>query len=55
MMLLDVVLDPLAVQGDRWFLGRVFYYPGGGDYFGVPLVNFAGWALGAGSSRAATR
>lgn len=45
MMLLDVVLDPLAVRGDRWFLGHVFYYPGGGDYFGVPLVNFAGWAL----------
>lgn len=45
MMLLDVVLDPLAVQGDRWFLGRVFYYPGGGSYFGVPIANFAGWAV----------
>ncbi|HET7875782.1 MAG TPA: carotenoid biosynthesis protein [Methylomirabilota bacterium] len=45
MMLLDVVIDPLAVRGDRWFLGRVFYYPAGGAYFGVPLSNFAGWAL----------
>ena len=45
MMLLDVVIDPLAVRGDRWFLGRVFYYPAGGIYFGVPLSNFAGWAL----------
>lgn len=45
MMLLDVVLDPLAIRGDRWFLGRVFYYPAEGDYFGVPLGNFAGWAL----------
>jgi uncharacterized membrane protein len=45
MMLLDVVLDPLAVRGDRWFLGRVFYYPDGGSYFGVPLANFAGWAV----------
>ena len=45
MMLLDVVIDPLAVRGDRWFLGRVFYYPAGGVYFGVPLTNFAGWAL----------
>ena len=45
MMLLDVVIDPLAVRGDRWFLGRVFYYPGGGSYFGVPLANFAGWAV----------
>jgi putative membrane protein len=45
MMLLDVVIDPLAVRGDRWFLGRVFYYPSGGVYFGVPLSNFAGWLL----------
>jgi len=45
MMLLDVVIDPLAVRGDRWFLGRVFYYPAGGAYFGVPLSNFAGWVL----------
>jgi putative membrane protein len=45
MMLLDVVIDPLAVRGDRWFLGRVFYYPEGGAYFGVPLSNFAGWWL----------
>jgi putative membrane protein len=33
------------VRGDRWFLGRIFYYPDGGVYFGVPLSNFAGWAL----------
>jgi uncharacterized membrane protein len=45
MMLLDVVVDPLAVRGDRWFLGRIFYYPAGGVYFGVPLSNFAGWML----------
>ena len=24
MMMLDVVIDPLAVRGDRWFLGRIF-------------------------------
>src|SRR5262249_51327354 len=45
MMLLDVVVDPLAVRGDRWFLGRIFYYPAGGVYFGVPLSNFAGWVV----------
>src|SRR5205809_1050356 len=45
MTALDVVIDPLAVRGDRWFLGRIFYYPDGGVYFGVPLSNFAGWAL----------
>jgi len=45
MMLLDVVIDPLAVRGDQWVLGRIFYYPSGGVYFGVPLSNFAGWLL----------
>src|SRR5712664_3357001 len=45
MMALDVVIDPLAVRGDRWFLGRIFYYPDGGAYFGVPLSNYAGWTI----------
>ena len=45
MMLLDVVIDPVAVRGDRWFLGQIFYYPEGGVYFGVPLSNFLGWAV----------
>jgi uncharacterized membrane protein len=45
MMLLDVVIDPVAVRGDRWFLGRIFWYPDGGPYFGVPLSNFVGWWL----------
>ena len=53
MMALDVVIDPLAVRGDRWFLGRIFYYADGGLYFGVPLSNFVGWivvgALGVGA------
>jgi putative membrane protein len=45
MTLLDVVIDPLAVRGDRWFLGRIFYYPDPGTYFGVPLANFVGWLI----------
>ena len=45
MMLLDVVIDPVALRGDRWFLGGIFYYPEGGAYFGVPLSNFGGWWL----------
>jgi len=45
MMLIDVVVDPLAVRGDRWFLGRIFEYAEPGLYFGVPLSNFAGWIL----------
>jgi putative membrane protein len=43
MMLLDVVIDPVTLLGDRWFLGRIYYYPDGGAYFGVTLSNFAGW------------
>lgn len=43
MMLLDVVIDPLTLLGDRWFLGKIYYYPNGGSYFGVTLTNFAGW------------
>jgi putative membrane protein len=45
MMCLDVVIDPLAVRGERWFLGRIFYYPDGGALFGVPLSNYAGWLV----------
>ena len=45
MMLLDVVIDPVALRGDRWFLGQIFYYPNGGTYFGVPLSNFVGWMV----------
>jgi putative membrane protein len=44
-MLLDVVIDPVTLQGDRWFLGHIYYYPNGGVHFGVPLSNYAGWFL----------
>ncbi len=44
-VLIDVIIDPLAVRGDRWFLGKIFEYPHGGAYFGVPLCNFGGWAV----------
>ena len=43
MMLLDVVIDPVALQGDQWFLGRIYDYPYRGFYFGVTAANFAGW------------
>ncbi|MBI2339995.1 MAG: carotenoid biosynthesis protein [Deltaproteobacteria bacterium] len=44
-LILDLVIDPLAHMGDRWFLGKIYYYPNPGLYFGVPLSNFAGWFL----------
>ncbi|HZZ85746.1 MAG TPA: carotenoid biosynthesis protein [Anaeromyxobacteraceae bacterium] len=45
MMLLDVVIDPVALQGDKWFLGRIYEYPYRGFWFGVTAANFAGWFL----------
>ncbi len=45
MMSLDVVIDPVALRGYRWFLGQIYGYPEPGVYFGVPLSNFAGWFL----------
>jgi putative membrane protein len=47
-MWLDVVVDPVACLGDRWFLGRIHAYAEPGAYFGVPFTNFAGWFLVAG-------
>jgi uncharacterized membrane protein len=44
-MILDIVIDPLANLGKQWFLGDIFHYPPGGQYFGVPLSNFGGWFL----------
>lgn len=41
---IDVVIDPVALRGDRWFLGRIYGYPEPGIYFGVPIANFLGWA-----------
>ncbi len=44
-MLLDIVIDPVALQGDRWFLGSIYGYPPGSPYFSIPFANFAGWAF----------
>ena len=45
MMLLDVVIDPVTLRGERWFLGRIYAYPSDGFWFGVTAANFAGWFL----------
>ncbi|MGE3536118.1 MAG: carotenoid biosynthesis protein [Candidatus Tectimicrobiota bacterium] len=44
-VLIDVVIDPVALQGSRWFLGQIYGYYEEGVYFGVPLANFGGWAI----------
>lgn len=42
---LDIIVDPVALQGKRWFLGQIYGYKEVGTHFGVPLSNYAGWLL----------
>jgi putative membrane protein len=42
---LDIVIDPVALQGHRWFLGQIYGYRETGIHFGVPFSNYAGWLL----------
>jgi len=42
---LDIVIDPVALQGYRWFLGQIYGYREVGLHFGVPLSNYGGWLL----------
>ena len=43
MVMVDWVVDPLSVLGERWFLGRIFWYDPPGPHFGVPIANYLGW------------
>jgi putative membrane protein len=43
--MLDIVIDPVALQGRRWFLGQIYGYREPGIHFGVPLSNYGGWLL----------
>jgi uncharacterized membrane protein len=42
---LDIIIDPIALKGDRWFLGLIYGYREAGAYFGIPVSNFLGWLL----------
>lgn len=42
---LDIIIDPVALQGNRWFLGQIYGYREVGAHFGVPLSNYLGWWL----------
>ncbi len=44
-VLLDIVIDPVALQGSRWFLGQIYGYREAGLYFGIPMSNFGGWLV----------
>lgn len=41
----DIIIDPVALRGERWFLGQIYYYPEPGTHFGVPVANYIGWAV----------
>src|SRR5512136_912331 len=40
---LDIIVDPVALQGRRWFLGQIYGYREPGCHFGVPISNYFGW------------
>ena len=42
---IDTVVDPIALRGGEWFLGKMYFYPHGGEHWGVPISNYAGWLL----------
>jgi len=42
---IDMVIDPIALRGDQWFLGKIYYYPETGFHFGVPAANYIGWVI----------
>lgn len=44
-VLLDIIIDPVTLQGHRWFLGQIYGYRQTGYYFGIPISNFMGWLL----------
>lgn len=45
MMAADIVIDPIALRGENWFLGTIYGYPFWGPYFGITYENFLGWWL----------
>ena len=49
--MVDLVVDPLSVRGDRWFLGKLFWYDPPGPHFGVPISNYLGWFFIAATRR----
>ena len=42
---IDMVIDPAALRGEQWFLGKIYAYPDPGPHFGVPITNYIGWVV----------
>jgi putative membrane protein len=46
-VLVDLVVDPVSLHGNEWFLGDLYRWGSAKGYLGVPLTNFLGWYLAA--------
>jgi putative membrane protein len=46
-VLVDLVVDPVSLHGNQWFLGDMYHWESAKGYLGVPLTNFLGWYLAA--------
>lgn len=44
-VLVDLVVDPVSLHGNQWFLGDMYRWRNANGYLGVPLWNFLGWYL----------
>ncbi len=42
---LDLIIDPMTLRGNSWFLGRLYTFEADGPWFGVPWSNLGGWVL----------
>ena len=46
MVAIDVVVDPVALRGARWWLGSIYSYPAHtGIWYGVSWPNYLGWLV----------
>lgn len=46
-VLVDLVVDPISLHGNQWFLGELYRWESAKGYLGVPITNFLGWYLAA--------
>ena len=42
-VLVDLVVDPVSLHGNQWFLGDLYRWESASGYLGVPIWNFLGW------------
>lgn len=46
MVAVDLVVDPVALRGARWWLGSIYSYPAhSGVWYGVSALNYLGWLV----------